>query len=264
MLAERQFVYETPRKIDDISNCYFYHTTEMPGIGLQEGGWDLRGRFDDYIGHVDVSGKRVLDIGTASGFLSFSAEKRGAREVVSFDIDTAERQHLLPFAAKDYYQNHAKWVRDQTKAFDGWKNGYWFAHNALSSSARVVYGDIYELPPGIGRFDVVIVGAVLEHLSDPIRALASISRVAEDTIVINTDYLDDDGPLARFNGHPALPQNDFVFWTYSLGIYKSVLAMLGFDIIRIHKDSFLGTPPEQGAPRPSLDRAAIVARRVGR
>jgi len=40
--------------------------------------WDLRGQFEGYTGRVDVRGKRFLEIGAASGFVSFEAEKRGA------------------------------------------------------------------------------------------------------------------------------------------------------------------------------------------
>ena len=153
-----------------------------------------------------------MDIGAASGFLSFSAEKAGAREVVSFDIDRGERQHLLPFHESLYYRDHAAWAKDRSALFRRWKNGYWFAHRAYHSTARAFYGDVYDIPAALGRFDVVIVGAILEHLSDQIRALASISRVAEKTIVINTGVLKTDEPIAHFMGDSAKPQIDYVFW----------------------------------------------------
>jgi hypothetical protein len=57
-----------PRYVEDPSTCYFYHSMELPGFGLQRGEWDLRGRFDEYIGHVDLAGARVVDEGCASGF----------------------------------------------------------------------------------------------------------------------------------------------------------------------------------------------------
>jgi hypothetical protein len=37
---------------------HWYHSMDLPGIGPVEGAWDLRGRFDDYIGHVDLAGKQ--------------------------------------------------------------------------------------------------------------------------------------------------------------------------------------------------------------
>ncbi len=40
---------------------------------------------DEYLGKVDFAGQRVLEIGPASGFLTFEMEKRGA-EVVSVEV----------------------------------------------------------------------------------------------------------------------------------------------------------------------------------
>jgi hypothetical protein len=255
-------MFARPRTVDNIDTCYFYHTMNLPIFGLQDGGWDLRGRFDDYIGHVNLTNMRVLDVGTASGFLSFSSEQRGAREVVSFDLDTAARQHVLPFREGVYYRDHEAWCRNQSALFDSWKNAYWLSHHLLGSRAKAFYGDVYDIPSQLGPFDVVIAGAILEHLSDPIRALASISKVANDWIVVNTDFIDDDEPVARFNGRPDRPENDFVFWTYSFKAYEYIFAILGFKIVRVEKHEFLGMRPSKTAARPSLPRAAIVAQRI--
>ena len=70
-------LYVEPWPVRDPQDCHWYHTIDPPS-GSVTGEWDLRNRFDDYVGHVDLSGKRVLDIGTASGFLTWEAERRGA------------------------------------------------------------------------------------------------------------------------------------------------------------------------------------------
>ena len=57
-------LFAEPRFVDDLSTCFFYHTMDVPGYGLQSEPWDLRGKFREYIGHVDVRDKRVLDIGS--------------------------------------------------------------------------------------------------------------------------------------------------------------------------------------------------------
>jgi 2-polyprenyl-3-methyl-5-hydroxy-6-metoxy-1,4-benzoquinol methylase len=72
-------------QIPSITDCRFYHAMDLPQIGFVQGGWDLRGRFDDYIGGVRLKDRSVLDVGAASGFLSFEAEQRGARSVTSFN-----------------------------------------------------------------------------------------------------------------------------------------------------------------------------------
>jgi hypothetical protein len=89
-----------PRIIDDINECYFYHTMDIPGHGLVKGNWDLRGKESEYLGHVDFQGKRVLEIGTASGHLCFSMEKMGA-EVVAYDLSPKQDWDLVPYSGLD-------------------------------------------------------------------------------------------------------------------------------------------------------------------
>ena len=77
-------LFAPPRFVDRLEDCFFYHAMDLPGFGLVPAHWDLRGRFDEYIGGVDVRGKSVLDVGTATGFLSFEAEKRGDTATAAF------------------------------------------------------------------------------------------------------------------------------------------------------------------------------------
>lgn len=247
--------FETPRTVTDPAACYFYHTMDIPGHGLVRGEWDLRGGFDDYTGRVELAGKRVLDVGTASGFLTFEAEKRGA-EVVSFDIGHGRFQHLLPFKDKLYFKDHAAWAEQQTKFFEGWKNAYWFAHARFGSKARVYYGNVYDLPAALGPFDVTIVGSVLEHLSDQVTALASLARVTKTTLVLATPFDETEQPTARFAGTAANPTADYTWWTYSRKVYREVLAMLGFRIERVTRGGYLCHLIDR-----VLDRPTIVAER---
>lgn len=72
---------------------------DLPGLGTvsHPGSWDLRGRFDEYVGHTRLSGKTLIDVGTASGFLTFEAEKRGAI-VTSFDVPSGDTINIDPRA----------------------------------------------------------------------------------------------------------------------------------------------------------------------
>jgi hypothetical protein len=45
----------------------YYHTMDILGYGKVSGEWDLRGRDIYYLGNAKLQGKRVLEIGTASG-----------------------------------------------------------------------------------------------------------------------------------------------------------------------------------------------------
>src|SRR5438067_13687640 len=114
-------IFAAPRHVENLADCYFYHTIELPGLGVQHGHWDLRGRFDDYVGGVEVKGKSVLDVGTATGFLSFEAERRGAARVVSFDMSDVRQQTLLPFKDKLYYQDRERWAELYGAEMEKWK-----------------------------------------------------------------------------------------------------------------------------------------------
>ena len=256
-------LYAEPMTVDKVEECFFYHTIDLPGFGVQDGGWDLRGRFTDYVGGVNVAGKRVLDVGTASGFLSFEAERMGAREVVSFDLDTAKRQTLLPFAGSAYVADHETWCREHTAIFATWKKAYWMSHRILKSRARTVYGDVYAPPAEIGTFDVVILGAILEHLVDPLSALKAVSALTNDLVVINTDFFDSPERVAIFNGRADRPAMSYIFWTYSIALYHEYMAIMGFEPVAVRKERFAGTRPSPGAARPMIERVALAYRRVG-
>src|SRR5438876_64896 len=94
-------VYAEARSLNDLADCYFYHSMEIPGYGLVEGPWDLRGGVDDYLGGVDLHDKRVLEIGTASGFLCFTMEGRGAK-VVAYDLSEEQSWDVVPYAQYDH------------------------------------------------------------------------------------------------------------------------------------------------------------------
>lgn len=235
---QRAAEFAVPRVVDTLDDCFFYHTLDLPGFGTQQGEWDLRGRFDDYVDNFDFTGKSVLDMGAGSGFLSFSAEKAGAADVVSFDMDSTLRQDLLPFHEKLFYQNRAQFVRDRDWWLNQWKNAYWLSHRLLGSKVRAYYGDVYDLPAELGQFDVVILGSILEHLADPIKAMTAAARRAQETILIITPMIETEDRIARFEGDCANPDVDYVFWTYSLGIYHHVMKMLGFEIVKVNKFTF--------------------------
>jgi hypothetical protein len=78
-------IFADPVKVADVGDCYFYHTMELPGYGVINGEWDLRRGVDEYLGEVLFAGQRVLEIGPASGFLTFEMEKRGA-EIISVEV----------------------------------------------------------------------------------------------------------------------------------------------------------------------------------
>jgi 2-polyprenyl-3-methyl-5-hydroxy-6-metoxy-1,4-benzoquinol methylase len=67
-----------------------------------QGSWTIPD-FGNYIGGYNLRGKSVLDVGTASGYLAFSAELAGAY-VTGLDAATAQEVRHVPFAQSASYQ----------------------------------------------------------------------------------------------------------------------------------------------------------------
>jgi hypothetical protein len=224
--------YATPRQIDDLAQCVFYHSMDLPGIGPVAGAWDLRGRFDEYVGGVDLAGKRVLDVGTASGFLTVEAERRGAT-VVSFDADSARRYSFLPGA--QFRADPEGVIRQADETLEMMKNSYWLAHRAFGLKAQAYYGDLYHLPAPLGPFDVGIIAQILVHQRDPIGALTSVAALCKRLVIVEGMFESADVPLARLlatEGHGSS------WWHLSVALYSRVLALLGFSHVAITTTSY--------------------------
>jgi hypothetical protein len=75
--------FALPRNVK-FEDCLFYHTVDIPGHGVVRGQWDLRQQVDTYLGGYRFAGKRVLEIGPASGFLTC---ENGAPKAANKEID---------------------------------------------------------------------------------------------------------------------------------------------------------------------------------
>lgn len=109
-------LYYPRTEVTDRGECFFYHTIDLKNGETVNGNWDLRGREDAYFGGTDFAGKKVLDVGSATGALTFAMEDRGA-DVTSLDLGpgaTMSRDYV-PFAGHDYHR-HAEQSRDKRYA----------------------------------------------------------------------------------------------------------------------------------------------------
>lgn len=179
-----------PAARPSLETCYFYHTTEIPGHGRVEGEWDLAPAIDAYLGHVPFAGKRVLDVGAATGFLSFHVERQGGL-VTSYDLSEAEGWDIVPLSGIDAAQ-HAVVRKSHIAAIN---RGYWFCHAANASSARMAHGTVYRINPAIGPVDISIFGSILLHLRDPFLALHNAAQITRDTMIV-ADLLPGAHPLS--------------------------------------------------------------------
>jgi SAM-dependent methyltransferase len=215
-----------PRKEDSL----FYHYMTYPEGDTIEGAWDIRGMFDQYIGDYPVRGKTLLDVGTAGGFLAFEAEKAGAT-VTAIDALKAGEFERIPLG-DSLYQLDRKTFVEQTEAWlKMLRNGFWYSWHRCESNVEVIYVPIARLPYWGRKFDVVVAGAILEHLSDPVAAIANMAGVAKEAVIIAfTPVIAQRRQFMETANDWSNPEHSFTFWTLSKGLYNRIFNNLGFDV----------------------------------
>jgi hypothetical protein len=243
-----------PRKED----CVFYHDMDLPGGETIVGAWDLRGRFGQYIGNQAVAGKTVLDVGTASGFLAFAAEHAGA-VVTAADARGARDFRQLHFRESTYHRDRARWLREYDDFLIKLKSSFWYAWHRLDSRVEVVYAPIQAFPLWRKRFDVVIAGAILEHLADPVSALGNIALLANETVIVAFTPVDDtNDQIMRTATAWDNPEQSYTWWTLSRGLYERLFANVGFSVEFKTSTAVIRVGEH---PHP-VERPTIVARRL--
>jgi hypothetical protein len=225
-------IYAEPRSVSDLKECYFYHTMDIPGHGTITGNWDLRSKLDAYLGHVDFRNKRVLDVGAASGLVSFQVEQQGA-DVVSFDLDPNHDWDVVPFAKWNYKEGFVE-RRESARKLN---NAYWFAHQAFRSRAKMVNGNVYAIPEGIGPVDIAIYGSILLHLRDPFLALQNGLRLTTETVIISEVHRGQAQPTTEpclgFLPDAKTVEPKRVWWDVRPEWVIRAIGVLGFEDVKI-------------------------------
>jgi len=110
-----------------------YHKMDFGDGLVVDGEYDMAGYLEHYGLPERLDGKRVLDVGTASGFFAFECARRGGN-VTAIDVHDG---------------NLFRDLRD-----------------GLGLEVDYVQMDLFDLEPGFGEFDLVVCGSVLLHISD--------------------------------------------------------------------------------------------------
>lgn len=240
-------LYATPLEIHDVSDCHFYHSMDLPGSPAVTGDWDLRANLEAYLGHTDFRGKRVLDVGSATGCLTFHMERQGA-DVVSYDLCEDYLWDFVPFAGTDF-RGVAEDYRGRIRRIN---HAYWYCHRRLGSHARKVYGTVYNIPEAIGPVDISVFGSILLHVRDPFLALQNALQLTREKVIV-TDML----PRRQFYqmllpwlGRPKmtfLPEHKSqrhggTWWEISPSAIRQFLGVLGFEetTVSYHRQKFQG------------------------
>ena len=231
----------------ELDELFWYHTIDVvPGV-VTRGWWDLRHALP-LLPFPDVTGLRCLDIGTWDGFYAYELERRGAAEVVALDVPDLSAIDWPPEVLADPAFVPVRPDEQPRSA------GFHRLHDLLDSKVRWHGGSIYDLDPAeLGTFDLVVVGSLLVHLRDPVRALDAVRRVVAPGgrfLLAEFVHLPLNAPLRRSRPLFELrgETQDFQWWLGNDQGLRQLLHVGGFDV-EATSPYFLLRPGEHYATR---------------
>lgn len=212
---------------------YWYHRIKLP---TDEGGTILTPGWapvdvDAYGIPVDLTGKRVLDVGAWDGFWTFEALRRGAREAVAIDDFSDYLGHLRT---------------EQRRAWGTFD----FCREALGHGedrCRRVEMTVYDASESrLGRFDVVFFFGTLYHLRHPLLALDKLGEVCDSEIFVESATCDDFSPyrgaiglgypgdqmVAEFYPDREFSDNPTNWWSPTLACMCGMVRAAGFKTVK--------------------------------
>jgi tRNA (mo5U34)-methyltransferase len=198
-VADRTEASRGPAADDGFNALDWYHTIALPDGTVTRGMFDHRDLVPHYGIPEDLSGSRVLDVATSTGFWAFEFERRGGT-VTATDI-SPERWDWPTNAAPRATSDDAPALEEALRP-----DSFSMAARALGSRVDLRNLSVYDLDPKeIGTFDFVHTADLLVHLERPLEALRRIRRVvAEDGTFLLADAVDPehlgDVPLTWYVG----------------------------------------------------------------
>lgn len=191
--------------VAEIPNVLWYHAIELGDGLVTPGVFDIRPHLAGYGFPEDMRGMKVLDVGSASGFFSFEFERRGAT-VTALDLPSPLDKDWVGGDLTIEHQrarNAGHFALDET--IPGQRMDFPIAARLLESKVRRVFAKIYDVKAAVGgeQFDLVFCGSILNHLANPMAALAAIRSVTKGQIIVANPFephVDQSIPNARLIG----------------------------------------------------------------
>jgi SAM-dependent methyltransferase len=235
--------------IPDIEHYYWYHTIELPGSLLTPGLYDFRETLPRFPFPRDMTGMRVLDVGSATGFFAFEFAKRGAH-VVSVDLPSLYA--LDRFPGQDIEQTIAKigemivpktmraagelgeYVKNYTSEqlyfylLDG---PFTVCGKLLGLTIERCYSTVYDLSAANtgGNFDLAFMGDILVHTLNPLQALAAVAPLCRSLILTQIMPECKDGkPGMDYIGGDSRESDEVSWWLMNKPCLTAILKKLGF------------------------------------
>ncbi len=268
------------RGLGDTRLYYWYHTVDLGDGLVTPGVHDYRSSVADFHFRSDMSGMRVLDVGSATGFFAFEFEQRGA-EVVSVEVPSLEAVDRFPYQeAAHTVKNIAAMTAGQSaytseefeaifqesgpdEFFHYFLDGpFKLCHRALGSRVERRYASVYDIPTTdiAGQsFDLVFLGDLLLHTMHPLNALAAVAPLCCGTLVIAQHMPTGLGsrPAVVYAGGETYGEDHSTWWYPNRACFEQVLRKLGFRHVEVVGRS-------TGASRPGgeyYDRPVLHATR---
>lgn len=236
--------YASPLDVQSPDECFWYHTMNLPGHGVIEGAWDFRGQDELFFSNTDFTGKRVLEIGPATGALGFRMEELGA-EVTSAELPSGNNWDVVPLAAA----NPAKIFAGRETNMRRVKRSYWLSHKALGSKNKVISCSAYDTPHESGPYDIAYFASVLTHMQNPFQALQhNLDMTTERVIIVEQHHPDwtPQTPGADITFQPDCQNPDFydTWWTFTPTALVKMVGVLGFEkVVLIMHQQLCGETP---------------------
>ncbi len=223
-----------------LEHYYWYHAVDLGNDLVTPGDYDFRAQIDSFGFPADLTGKRVLDVGSATGYFAFEFERRGA-QVVSVELPSLDKWDVLSAEREGIVRDIAAEHRASTpeEAYDRHLDGpFLFCHNQLRSKVKRCYSSVYDLTlakVGGEKFDLVYAGDILMHLFSPLKALDVLSGLCRGSLVltIETPFPGPaDQPLIAFRGLLNGTEGR-TWWMPNRACAEHFLKRLGFESVGV-------------------------------
>ncbi|MCD6014320.1 MAG: hypothetical protein K0R88_404 [Solirubrobacterales bacterium] len=212
----------------------WFHTFSLDGGSLYTSGVARDHRYRLPALSQDLTGLRVLDVGTFDGFYAFLAEARGAARVVAVDNE-----------------QYRDWVSSRWGVELEGGEGFEAIAELLGSRVEYRRLDAYDLDTLRERFDLVLCFGILHRVESPLGLLAVLRRRLADggRVVLETYGVGDSSLETRSAIHVCEPgevyaRDDFVYWGFTATSLDRLARHAGFAGFRS-----LAAPTVDGRPR---------------
>jgi tRNA (mo5U34)-methyltransferase len=231
----------------DIAGYYWYHTIDLPGGLVTPGLYDYRATLPAFGFPADMSGMRVLDVGSATGFFAFEFARRGA-DVVSVELPSLDAIDRFPGQTIDQIvakinrmnipptvEGLGGYVKEYTAEelyFYLLTGPFEFCRKLLGARVERCCSTVYKLTEANtgGNFDLVFLGDVLVHTLHPLDALAAVAPLCRGSMIFAGLLADSptDRPAMVYVGGDDLSSDEVSWWLPNQACLTALLKKLGF------------------------------------